>query len=135
MQPNLDVAHQLYEAFAKPDAEKLLSLLHPEFEGVVSTGLPNDFGGTYHGPEAMLAECWARVFQAFDVRPVASDFLEVSDGSVVVLGSYVGNARDGGEHPLDAAFAHVLGFRDGSIAKLIQITDSALWAEALQPIG
>lgn len=135
MQSNLDVAHELYEAFASSDAERLLSLLHPEFEGVVTAGLPNDFGGTYHGPGAMLTECWARVAQVLDVRPVPNELLEVTDGSIVVLGRYMGSSRDSGERPLDAVFAHILSFRDGSIAKLIQITDSRLWAEALQPIG
>jgi hypothetical protein len=81
MQSNLDVAHQLYASFAKPHAETLLSLLHPEFEGVVTAGLPNDFGGTYQGPEAMLTECWARVFEVLDVRPVPSELLEVARSS------------------------------------------------------
>jgi ketosteroid isomerase-like protein len=134
MPSNLERAGELYDAFAKADTQGLLALLHPRFEGVVSAGLPNDFGGTYHGPEAMLSECWARVFQAFDIRPVPAEFLEARDGSVVVLGNYMGHARESG-NTLDAAFAHILRFQDGAIAGLRQITDSRLWAEALEPSG
>jgi ketosteroid isomerase-like protein len=131
MRANLDVAHEFYEALAETDPEKLLALLHPEFEGVVSAGLPNGFGGVYHGPEAMLAECWGRVYQALDVRPVPAEYLEVRDGSIVTVGSYVGHSRDESKHRLDAAFAHVLRFRDAKISRLVQITDSHLWVRAL----
>jgi hypothetical protein len=53
------------------------------------------------------------------------------------LGSYIGKPRDGAKQPLNAAFAHALtlSFRDGSVARLVQITDSALWAQALEPVG
>jgi ketosteroid isomerase-like protein len=134
MPSNLERARELYDAFAKGDAQELLALLHPQFEGVVTAGLPKNFGGTYHGPEAMLTDCWARVFRALDVRPVPAEFLEVRDGSLVVLGSYVGKARDSG-NTLDAAFAHVLRFQDGAIVALRQITDSQLWGNALEPGG
>src|ERR1019366_7079435 len=69
----LQAAQRLYEAFAAHDARALLALLIPGFRGVVSEGMPDGLGGTYDGAEAMLRECWARVFALLDLRPVPAE--------------------------------------------------------------
>lgn len=132
MKSNLDLARSLYEAFASSDAEALLKLLHPDFEGEVTAGLPRGFGGTYKGPQAQFADCWARVAEVLDVRPQPTEFLATEGGDIVVLGSYIGCARFTGKQ-LEAAFVHVLGFHEGRIVALRQITDSQRWVEALTP--
>jgi ketosteroid isomerase-like protein len=132
MSAHLDLAHRLYDAFRRSDPEGLLACLHPDFQGTVTAGLPDDLGGRYQGPESMLRDCWARVARRLDVRPVPERFLLADDDRVVVLGSYRGTAR-GGPRELDAAFAHVLHVRDGLIDELVQVTDSVLWARALEP--
>ena len=131
MKSILDVARELYEAFARADAEALLELLHPDFQGEVTAGLPRGFGGTYEGPKAQLADCWARVAAVLDARPEPTELLLAERGTVVALGSYVGRARETGKQ-LDAAFAHILRFRHGKIIALRQITDSQRWVEALE---
>jgi uncharacterized protein len=132
MPTNLETAHRLYAAFAAADGPALLALLDPGFQAEVTAGLPEGWGGRYEGAERMLSECWGAVFTRLDTHPVPSEYLEAADGRIVVLGRYLGRARDTGRAH-DAAFAHVLRFRDGRICGLVQITDSERWHEALRP--
>lgn len=129
---NLETARRLYTAFEEADGPALVALLHPDFEGEVTDGLPEGWGGSYRGPEQMLLECWGQVFAKLETRPVPSEYLQADDGRVVVLGRYLGSARDSGR-PHDAVFAHVLRFDEDRISGLVQITDSQRWHEALAP--
>ncbi len=123
---------RLYRAFSAGDGPALLELLHPEFVGQVTAGLPNDWGGVYRGPKQMLAECWGAVFSILATRPVPEEMVPTVDGRMVVLGHYRGQARASGRVH-EAAFVHVLGFADdGRISRLTQVTDSARWHQALK---
>ncbi|MDT7792449.1 MAG: 2-(1,2-epoxy,2-dihydrophenyl)acetyl-CoA isomerase, partial [Mycobacterium sp.] len=51
-------AQQLYRALAVGDREALSELLHPEFVGHATDGLPLDMGGRHDGPEAMQRDLW-----------------------------------------------------------------------------
>jgi uncharacterized protein len=127
---DMETANRLYEAFEARDAETLAGLLHPDFRGDVTPGLPRGWGGVYDGPQAMLRDCWGSVVAELDSRPVPEDIVGTDDGRILVLGTYRGSARKSGrEH--EAVFAHVLTFRDGRIVALTQITDSRRWHEAL----
>jgi len=127
---NRAVAERLYEAFEARDPQAILDVLQPDFRGEVSAGMPNAWGGVYEGAEAMLRDCWGAVFTRLDTRPVPAEYLETVDGRIVVVGHYIGLNRDT-ERPHRAAFAHILRFRDGRIAELVQITDTARWHAAL----
>ena len=125
-----ECARGLYEAFETRNAERLLGLLHPDFVGEVTPGLPKHWGGDYRGPDDMLRNCWARVFAELDTRPVPEELVATEDDRLLVIGHYRGTARESGRAH-EARFAHVLEFADGRIARLIQITDSARWHEAV----
>lgn len=129
MPSNTDVARELYVAFGRTDPKHLLELLHPDFVGHVSEGMPCGWGGTHVGPAAMYTEVWAPVWHRFRVRPVPERFLSCDDGTVVVTGTYVGHRPDT-TPPLTAAFAHVLTLRNGQVSELRQITDTHRWAQA-----
>jgi ketosteroid isomerase-like protein len=129
MPANVDVARDLYAAFERADPARLLALLDPEFTGHVSQGMPAGWGGTHAGPAAMLAEVWEPAWRRFRARPVPGQFLSCADGTVVVTGTYVGQAQPGA-HPLNAGFTHVLGFREGRVRELRQVTDTRQWARA-----
>lgn len=129
MSSDTDIARELYAAFERADPNLLMELLHPDFVGHVSEGMPWGWGGMHVGPAAMLAEVWAPVWRRFRVRPVPERFLSCDDGTVVVTGTYVGQPRDAAA-PLAAAFAHVLALRDGQVCELHQITDTHRWAQA-----
>lgn len=128
--PAPPAAVRLYAAFAANDPSALLAALTPDFRGVVADGMPLELGGTYDGPETMLAAVWGAVADDLDVTPVPEEYLEAGDGRVVAVGRYHGTVRATGAE-IDAAFAHVLRIRDGRVAELIQITDTARWHAAL----
>jgi len=48
-------------------------VLTPNFRGVVAEGIPAGLGGTYHGAQTMLRQCWARVFALVDLRTVPAE--------------------------------------------------------------
>lgn len=126
------VAERVYQAMADDDGRALAGLLHPEFRGRVSAGLPLGLGGPVDGPEQMLQGVWFTVAKAFDVRPEPDEFVPVGEDRVIVIGFYRGQARETGRS-YTAAFVHDIRVRDDRIASLVQITDTAEWHAALTP--
>lgn len=127
----VSTAQQLYRALAAGDRDTLGSLLHPEFVGHATEGLPLDMGGEHAGPEAMQLNLWWQIGRHYKVEAQVDEFRSLDDGRLFVAGHYRGEARATGKR-LDAAFIHVIGFSaDGRISALNQLTDSAAWVEAL----
>ena len=122
-------AQRLYDAMAAHDGRALLKAMHADFRGTVSEGMPLAVGGRHEGPERMLFDVWAKVFEAYDVAPEVTRYVETGGEEVVAIGRYAGTARGTGR-PLDAVFAHVLSIRDGRVTSLDQITDTHRWHEA-----
>ncbi|GGN19927.1 hypothetical protein GCM10011578_050040 [Streptomyces fuscichromogenes] len=125
------VAAELYRALARSDRKRLDEILHPAFEGRTTEGLPLGLGGTYRGPDAMRREFWGRIARSYDARAEPAEYRHLDDGHLLVTGRYVGEARQGGGK-LDAEFLHLLSFAERRITGLVQLTDSARWAAALQ---
>ena len=125
MAATLAVAQRFYEALADADGNALFDLLTDEFVGTVSLGMPHGVGGEHHGRVAMISEVWGRIASVYDVDVAPREYLPVGD-RVIVLGTYRGSARDGGE-AVDAAFAHVITVQNGQITALQQITDTVRW--------
>lgn len=122
----MSAADKLYDGFASSDISAILSALHPEFLGTVSTGMPCGVGGSHRGPEAMMRDCWGTVFASYAIAPRADEIVPCADGRVLVRGRYVGAERSTGR-TVDAVFTHVLTLRDGLIIALDQVTDTASW--------
>lgn len=124
-------AQRLYRALATGNRDALSSLLHPEFVGHATEGLPLNMGGVHAGPDAMQQNLWWRIGRHYKAEAHADEFRIVDDGRLFVAGHYRGEGRKSGKR-LDAAFIHVIGFSaDGRIASLNQLTDSAAWTDAL----
>lgn len=124
-------AQQLYRALAAGDRAALSELLHPEFIGHATDGLPLDMGGRHDGPEAMQRDLWWTIGRHYKVEAQPEEFRLLDDGRLFVAGHYRGEGRKSGRR-LDATFIHVLAFADdGRIASLHQLTDSAAWVQAL----
>jgi 2-(1,2-epoxy-1,2-dihydrophenyl)acetyl-CoA isomerase len=127
----VSAAQQLYRALASGDRDALTSLLHPEFVGHATEGLPLKMGGEHVGTEAMQRNLWWRIGRHYKAEAQVDEFHDLDDGRLFVAGHYRGEGRKSGKK-LDAAFVHVIGFSaDGRIASLDQLTDSAAWIEAL----
>jgi 2-(1,2-epoxy-1,2-dihydrophenyl)acetyl-CoA isomerase len=124
-------AQRLYRALAAGDRAGLESLLHPDFTGHATEGLPLGMGGEHIGPAEMQRKLWWQIGRHYRAEAQVDEFRALDDGRLFVSGRYRGDARASG-NKLDAAFVHVIGFaEDGRIASLDQLTDSAAWAEAL----
>jgi len=126
------VAQKLYDALNGHDPRGILEVLHPDFVGFVSPGMPCGVGGEHDGAEAMLRDCWGVVFAAFDVALEVDERLDAGSGCVVFRGRYVGTQRETGR-PVDAAFAHIIRIDGGRIVELRQITDTARWGFDADP--
>jgi 2-(1,2-epoxy-1,2-dihydrophenyl)acetyl-CoA isomerase len=129
-----ELARTLYTALAGGDADALVTLLHPDFVGTTTEGLPYGLGGTHVGAEAMARDFWWAIGQHYRARAEPDRLVALDDGGLLVLGRYTGSSRHG-DAPLDAAFAHVLHFRGDRIAALAQYTDSARWAASAPPVA
>ncbi|MCX8563883.1 nuclear transport factor 2 family protein [Mycolicibacterium mucogenicum] len=126
----VDVATRLYAAFASHDRPALAALLHPDFTGRVSEGMPFGLGGSVHGPEQMLRDVWGGASKYYETAPHPDEYVAAGENRVIVLGYYRGRCRTTGRH-YAAAFAHDITVRDGKIASLTQITDTKPWHDAL----
>jgi ketosteroid isomerase-like protein len=125
----IDLVKRSYDAFERGDLDGVLGDMDPEIEWQQAQGLPH--GGTYHGVDEVrrnifdpLEEQWWDEFSA-----VPSEFLDAG-GEVVVLGRYVGVAKETGKH-LDVPFVHVWTVRGERAVRFRQFLDTAGWVEAL----
>ncbi|MFF0105671.1 enoyl-CoA hydratase/isomerase family protein [Streptomyces hirsutus] len=126
------LAKRLYAALAAGDRAALGEILHPQFTGRTTDGLPLGLGGSYAGPEVMQREFWWRIGRHFRARAVAESFHGLDDGRLHVAGRYRGEGIASGRE-LDAAFVHLLAFSDDHrVLALEQLTDSAAWKDALE---
>ena len=126
-----EVARRFYLALASGDRQTLDAVLHPDFVGHATDGLPLGMGGTHTGPAAMRRGLWGRIAEHYVARAEVADMTGLSDGGLLVRGHYRGHGRAGGA-PLDAEFMHLLRFADdGRIVALQQLTDTAAWQRAL----
>jgi 2-(1,2-epoxy-1,2-dihydrophenyl)acetyl-CoA isomerase len=124
-------AQQLYRALAAADRDELSELLHPDFVGHITDGLPLDMGGRHDGPEAMRRDVWWTIGRHYKVEVQPDEMRLLDDGRLFVAGHYRGEGRASGRR-LDAEFIHLIAFAaDGRIAGLQQLTDSAAWVNAL----
>lgn len=127
----VETVRRLYQALAAGDRDALAELLHPDFIGHATDGLPLGVGGEHVGPDAMRREVWWQLGRHYDVRAHPEEFHALDDGRLLVAGTYRGAGRRSGKK-LEAAFHHVIGFADDHrITSLRQLTDSAAWIEAL----
>lgn len=109
------------------DSGRMEEVLHPEVEFNVCAGWPN--GGSFQGHDGVLRDFFPQASKAWErLKPEVEEVIEVGDKSIV-RGHYVGVAA-GGE-PFSLEFVHIWGIRDGKIASLHQVADSALLMDAL----
>ncbi|MEW6475091.1 MAG: nuclear transport factor 2 family protein [Actinomycetota bacterium] len=122
----------LYPALARGDRDTIARLVAPDFQGTLTEGLP--MGGVHHGREAMTENGWWAFGRAFKVRAEPAQWLSCPDGRLLVIGRYVGSARTSGV-PIDAAFVHLWSADADQLTSVWQLTDSALFVNALERTG
>ncbi|MGO9506473.1 MAG: enoyl-CoA hydratase-related protein [Mycobacterium sp.] len=131
LQEAKSTARRLYRALGAGDRAALSKLLHPEFVGHVTDGLPLGMGGRHDGPAAMQRDVWWTIGRHYRVEVQPQEFRLLDDGRLFVGGHYRGEGRASGRR-LDAEFIHLIGFADdGRVVSLHQLTDTAAWMQAL----
>ena len=126
---NLNAVKGLYEAFAKGDIPTVLGFLDANVDWTEAKGFP--YGGTYHGPNAVLEGVFMRLgadWEGFAVVP--AEFIDGGD-NIVVLGQYSGIYKATGKS-FEADFAHVWKIQDGKAIRFVQYVDTLLVSRALQ---
>ena len=126
---NLDSVKALYQAFGKGDIPSVLGFLSRDIDWTEAEGFP--YGGTYHGPNAVLTEVFMRLGSEWiGFAAVADEFIDGGD-TVVALGKYSGTYKKTGKS-FQANFAHVWKVQDGKAIRFIQYVDTLLVNRALQ---
>ncbi|HXR13492.1 MAG TPA: nuclear transport factor 2 family protein [Solirubrobacteraceae bacterium] len=120
--PGKTTLESFYAAMDSGDIPGALELLDAEIEWVEAQGFP--YGGTYHGPDAVLNGVFARLGSEWDGFRADVDYV-VGDGERAVgVGAYSGTYKATGK-AFSARFAHSIVARDGKLVSFEQIVDSA----------
>jgi ketosteroid isomerase-like protein len=130
-QDNVELVGRTVDAFNRGDIAAVLAVMAPDVEWIDPQGpMPPPAGsGSRRGPEAVSAEVFAVIPEAWEELRVDVDDLIDGGDRVIVTGSFRGRARDGGE--LDAPFAMVFTVRDGKVVRYRNYPDTHRLAEAL----
>jgi uncharacterized protein len=123
---NIAVARRLYEARGNP--EIIRQVLAPDVRWEVVEGFP--YSDVYLGLNGVF-DFFTRLFSDFeDWRTEPSEFFETGD-HVIAIGAYSAKAKATGK-TFKARFAHVWTMRNGVIARLQQVADTAQLSRALE---
>ena len=126
---NLDSVKALYQAFAEGDIPTVLGFLSPDIDWTEAEGFP--YGGTYHGPNAVLTGVFMRLGSEWDgFAAVPNEFVDGGD-SIVAQGKYSGKYKATGKS-FEANFAHVCKFQDGKAVRFTQYVDTLLVHRAVE---
>lgn len=129
-QANIELIHQVYDAFLKGDSQQLLSYMAQDIEWE-EPQVPNlPFAGKRQGREqvAQFFQMVAAEQQLRDFRP--GEFI-AQDERVVVLGHYEWTVRANGAD-WGSDWVHIFTVRDGKITAFRELTDTHRAVEAFQ---
>ena len=126
---NLDTIKAVYQAFAKGDIPTVLGLLSPNIDWTEADGFP--YGGTYHGPNAVLTGVFMRLGTEWEgFAAVPDEFVDGGD-AIVATGKYSGKYKATGKS-FEANFAHVWKVQNGKAVRFTQYVDTLLVHRAVQ---
>jgi uncharacterized protein len=126
---NLNAVQAVYDAFAKGDILTVLNFFSADIDWTEAEGFP--YGGTYHGPKAVLEGVFMRLGSEWEGYAAVPDELIDAGDTVVALGKYSGTYKATGKS-FQANFAHVWKIRDGKAIRFVQYVDTLLIHCALQ---
>ncbi len=126
---NVDAVKSAWDAFQQGDLEGVLEGYTDDarWDGWNAKDLPG--GGRFQGKQeigTMLAQWGPENFEEFQAAP--DEFHEDGD-TVIVLGHAEGRTKAGGT--FKAPFVHVNRLRDGKVAEVLALTDTAVLRDAI----
>jgi hypothetical protein len=125
----VDTVRRFYDALGRRDVSAVLSLLDPQVEWTEAERFPY-YGGTWHGPQAVLDNLLVPLSGDWDGFSVQANELIAEGERVVTLGTYSGTFKKTGRS-FSAAFAHVWTVRGDRLARFDMHTDTAKVLEAV----
>ena len=126
---NLSSIKAVYKAFATGDIPTVLGTLSSDIAWTEAEGFP--YGGTYHGPKAVLEGVFMRLGSEWDgFAAIPDEFIDGGE-TVVVLGKYSGKYKATGKS-MHVNFAHVWKMQYGKAAQFIQYVDTLLVHRAVK---
>ena len=126
---NLESVRGVYDAFAKGDVPAVLGFLDAGVAWTEAEGYP--YGGTYNGPDAVLAGVFMRLGSEWDgFSAIPEEFIDAGN-TIVVLGQYSGKYKATGKS-FKADFAHVWKISEGKAVRFVQYVDTLLVQRALE---
>jgi 2-(1,2-epoxy-1,2-dihydrophenyl)acetyl-CoA isomerase len=127
-----ELVENVYTALAKGDRDRLLELLADDFEADFAEGMPVvDTTRAIRTAEDMIDNAWWALGRVFRMRVEPTAWIPCAGGRLLVLGRYRGSARSTGRE-FEANLAHLWTAREGKLAHLWHLTDTAAWAAALE---
>jgi len=125
---NVATIKGLYDAFARGDVPAVLGMMDANISWTDAEGFP--YGGTYHGPDAVLQGVFIPLGNEWDgFSVVPEEFIDGGD-KIVAIGAYSGKYKATGKS-FKAPFAHVWTLKDGKVVVFHQHTDTAKVNEAM----
>ncbi|MCY9517686.1 nuclear transport factor 2 family protein [Paenibacillus apiarius] len=127
---NLDIVRSTYEGPSSDNARHLLEALSEQVVWTEAAGFP--YGGTYIGPEAIMAHVFSRLASEWiNYKASVRSYHEVKDkGIIIAEGVYSGTYKKTGK-AFEADFVHVWELDNGKIIKFKQYVDSHVVQNAM----
>lgn len=127
---HVNIVRGTYEAFGRGDIAGVLATLHAQIEWREAENFIYADGNPYIGHNAVLEGVFVRLGTEWD--DFAASPTEILDAgeTVVAHGYYSGTYKKTGKQ-VRAQFAHLFTFRDGTVAKFQQYTDTAQFLRAV----
>jgi ketosteroid isomerase-like protein len=125
---NGDMIKGLYDSFAAGDIPAVLDAMDAEISWTEAEGFM--YGGTYHGPTAVLENIFMKIGTEWEGFKVIPDHIVDGGEMVVGLGNYSGKFLKTARS-VTFPFAHAWTIRDGKVLKFTQYTDTLVVARDL----
>ncbi len=125
---NKEIVQGLYAAFSTGNIPAVLAVLD---EGIVWTEAEGFlYGGTYYGPNAVLANVFMKLGSEWEDFTVHPHQLVADGDTVVSLGEYTGTYK-ATSRPMRVPVVHVWKIKDGKVIQFDQHTDTKVLAEQI----
>lgn len=128
-QQNVDIVREGYEAFNEGDIDTVLERFDENIEWIEPER--SRYGGTYHGPDAVVENVFEPTLSDVDDLQVEPDRFIDGGETVVALGHFRGTVAESGED-VEIPFAHAIDLADGRFVRFQNYTDTAQFERALE---
>jgi uncharacterized protein len=118
----IDLVKTLYESLGTHDVLKLKEIATGDVVWDVAEGFP--FGGRYEGLDAVLRDFYGRFLPRLGTFGIEHDRF-VDGGDCVVATGYYHMTAEGSSRQERVRFAHVWEIREGKIAGVWEVADTA----------